>query len=621
MEQATVNGAEDGADAPGGEAIRLEGVSKRFGDFTAVDAIDLSIPKGEFFSLLGPSGCGKTTTLRMLAGFEIPTEGRILLEGEPVEDVPPYRRNVNMVFQSYALFGHLDIADNVAFGLKRRKVPKDEIRRRVDEALELVSLESRATARPSELSGGQRQRVALARALVNRPAVLLLDEPLGALDLKLRRQMQVELKQIQREVGITFVYVTHDQEEALSMSDRIAVMSDGRIAQCGEPEEVYEHPNEEFVAGFIGISNMLEGVVDGPGMVKVGSGMRIPAPVPGDCDLRRHRPAVGPTREDRRRRGGRGRHGQDERQGDLADLPRGQHPAHGRSRRRSAPRRPRAGHLSRQRRRPLGGGHGGECRMAPRELSASSVEGRRRRGRTGRTGRRRRPHHGRDRARSCSRRAIGSADGFIRGPWTTAPWSRWARSSSSPAAPRRSGSPSASDLGSGTRACVTGDGSPAGSQVPQGAMEAAVAEIEAALGRGEGEGRNVGELLGSDRYRRRSTTGRPGEGGGLGGGLSRRGAGGGARATRAGQRSAVAGDRRRQPAPGRGVGGGDRDRGGQLRSPVRAIGGRRRRRRDQNRRRRGRRRLLHRRRPGIGGRWRSPSTRPFPARSPPPWPP
>ncbi len=285
MEQATVTGAEDGADGAGGEAIRLENVSKRFGDFTAVDAIDLSIPKGEFFSLLGPSGCGKTTTLRMLAGFEVPTEGRILLEGEPVEDVPPYRRNVNMVFQSYALFGHLDIAGNVAFGLKRRRVPKDEIKRRVDEALELVSLESRATSRPSELSGGQRQRVALARALVNRPAVLLLDEPLGALDLKLRRQMQVELKQIQREVGITFVYVTHDQEEALSMSDRIAVMSDGRIAQCGAPEEVYEHPNEEFVAGFIGISNMLEGVVDGPGMVKVGSGMKIPAPVPGDCDL------------------------------------------------------------------------------------------------------------------------------------------------------------------------------------------------------------------------------------------------------------------------------------------------------------------------------------------------
>jgi spermidine/putrescine transport system ATP-binding protein len=258
-------------------------VTKRFGDFTAVDSIDLAIPKGEFFSLLGPSGCGKTTTLRMLAGFEVPSEGRILLEGEPVEDVPPYERNVNMVFQSYALFGHLDVAGNVAFGLKRRKVPKDEIERRVAEALELVSLGSRAESRPSELSGGQRQRVALARALVNHPAVLLLDEPLGALDLKLRRQMQVELKQIQREVGITFVYVTHDQEEALSMSDRIAVMSEGRIAQCGAPEEIYEHPVEEFVAGFIGISNLLEGVVEGPGTVKVGTGQRVAAPLPDDC--------------------------------------------------------------------------------------------------------------------------------------------------------------------------------------------------------------------------------------------------------------------------------------------------------------------------------------------------
>ena len=284
MEVATSTGAEAGS--PGGDgddAIRIEGVTKRFGSFTAVDDIDLAIPKGEFFSLLGPSGCGKTTTLRMLAGFEVPTEGRILLEGEPVEDVPPYRRNVNMVFQSYALFGHLDVAGNVAFGLKRKKVPMDEIEVRVAEALDLVSLSSRAGARPNELSGGQRQRVALARALVNRPAVLLLDEPLGALDLKLRRQMQVELKAIQREVGITFVYVTHDQEEALSMSDRIAVMSEGRIAQCGAPEDVYEHPREEFVAGFIGISNLLEGVVEDEGKVRIPTGERIPAPVPGDC--------------------------------------------------------------------------------------------------------------------------------------------------------------------------------------------------------------------------------------------------------------------------------------------------------------------------------------------------
>ena len=267
----------------GGEAIRLERVTKRFGDFTAVDDIDLSIPSGEFFSLLGPSGCGKTTTLRMLAGFEVPTEGRILLEGEPVEDVPPYERNVNMVFQSYALFGHLDVEGNVAFGLKRRKVAKDEIAQRVGEALELVGLSSRAKARPNELSGGQRQRVALARALVNRPAVLLLDEPLGALDLKLRRQMQVELKQIQREVGITFVYVTHDQEEALSMSDRIAVMSDGRVAQCGPPEDVYERPTEEFVAGFIGISNLLGGVVEDEGAVRIATGQSIPAPIPEGC--------------------------------------------------------------------------------------------------------------------------------------------------------------------------------------------------------------------------------------------------------------------------------------------------------------------------------------------------
>ena len=266
------------------EAIRLEGVTKRFGEFTAVDSVDLSIPRGEFFSLLGPSGCGKTTTLRMLAGFEVPTEGRILLDGEPVEDVPPYERNVNMVFQSYALFGHLDVEGNVAFGLKRRKVPKPEIQTRVAEALELVNLSERSTARPNELSGGQRQRVALARALVNRPSVLLLDEPLGALDLKLRRQMQVELKAIQREVGITFVYVTHDQEEALSMSDRIAVMSEGRIAQCGAPEDVYEHPTEEFVAGFIGISNLLEGVVADGGQVRLANGITVGAPLPGEVD-------------------------------------------------------------------------------------------------------------------------------------------------------------------------------------------------------------------------------------------------------------------------------------------------------------------------------------------------
>jgi spermidine/putrescine transport system ATP-binding protein len=240
-------------------AIRFEGVTKRFGDAVAVRDLDLEIRQGEFFSLLGPSGCGKTTTLRMVAGFEQPSEGRIYLEGQPVETVPPYQRNVNTVFQSYALFEHLSVSDNVAFGLKRRKVAKDEIGKRVAEALELVELRGREDARPRELSGGQKQRVALARALVNRPAVLLLDEPLGALDLQLRKQMQVELKGIQREVGITFLYVTHDQEEALAMSDRIAVMDDGEIRQCGTPEEVYEQPSEPFVAGFIGISNLLPG--------------------------------------------------------------------------------------------------------------------------------------------------------------------------------------------------------------------------------------------------------------------------------------------------------------------------------------------------------------------------
>ncbi|MDP9228716.1 MAG: ABC transporter ATP-binding protein, partial [Actinomycetota bacterium] len=262
------------------EAIRLDGVSKRFGNLTAVDDVNLTIDKGEFFSLLGPSGCGKTTTLRMLAGFEQPTEGDILLEGKPVDDVPPYQRNVNTVFQSYALFEHLNVHDNVAFGLKRKKVPSDEIKRRVGEALELVNLDQRADASVSLLSGGQQQRVALARALVNRPAVLLLDEPLGALDLKLRRQMQVELKEIQKEVGITFVYVTHDQEEALAMSDRIAVMSEGKVVQCGEPEEVYERPDAAFVAGFIGVSNLMAGTVDGEGKVKLASGQTVDAPLP-----------------------------------------------------------------------------------------------------------------------------------------------------------------------------------------------------------------------------------------------------------------------------------------------------------------------------------------------------
>jgi spermidine/putrescine transport system ATP-binding protein len=263
-------------------AIRFEGVTKRFGSAVAVDDLNLEIESGEFFSLLGPSGCGKTTTLRMVAGFEQPSAGRIFLNGEPVETVPPYERNVNTVFQSYALFEHLNVEDNVAFGLKRRKVPADEIRSRVAAALELVELQARGKDRPRELSGGQKQRVALARALVNRPAVLLLDEPLGALDLKLRKQMQVELKGIQREVGITFLYVTHDQEEALAMSDRIAVMEGGEVKQSGTPEDVYEHPRGPFVAGFIGVSNLLPGVAENGG-VRLASGERCAAGVPDDC--------------------------------------------------------------------------------------------------------------------------------------------------------------------------------------------------------------------------------------------------------------------------------------------------------------------------------------------------
>ena len=237
----------------------MAGVSKRFKDQYAVRAIDLIVEEGMFFSILGPSGCGKTTTLRMLGGFVTPDEGEIRLGGQPVNEMPPHRRDVNTVFQSYALFGHLSVTDNVAFGLKRKRVPAAEIRDRVTRMLRVVSLEERAHAKPAELSGGQQQRVALARALVNMPKLLLLDEPLGALDLKLRRQMQTELKHIQREVGVAFIYVTHDQEEALTMSDRIAVMSDGRVLQVGTPAEIYEHPASLFVAQFIGSINTLPG--------------------------------------------------------------------------------------------------------------------------------------------------------------------------------------------------------------------------------------------------------------------------------------------------------------------------------------------------------------------------
>jgi spermidine/putrescine transport system ATP-binding protein len=243
-------------------AIALEGVSKRFGKHEAVRDVTLSIQEGEFFSLLGPSGCGKTTTLRMIAGLEVPDEGRILLQGRDVTSLFSNRRPVNMVFQQYALFPHMSIYDNVAFGLKVQRVPRREHRERVIEMLRVVELEGFERRRPRQLSGGQQQRVALARALVNRPAALLLDEPLGALDVKLRKQMQLQLKGIQHDVGTTFVYVTHDQEEALAMSDRIAVMNHGRVEQVGTPREIYEHPRTAFVADFIGSLNVLELRVD-----------------------------------------------------------------------------------------------------------------------------------------------------------------------------------------------------------------------------------------------------------------------------------------------------------------------------------------------------------------------
>ena len=240
-------------------AVRLHGVVKRFGDVDAVAGVDLEVRPGEFFTLLGPSGSGKTTCLRLIAGFETPTRGRILLHDEDVTELPPYERDVNTVFQDYALFPHLSVAGNVAYGLMVRKVAKAERNRRVAEALRLVRLEDFGERRPSQLSGGQRQRVALARALVNRPSVLLLDEPLGALDRKLREEMQRELKAIQHEVGITFVFVTHDQDEALTMSDRIAVFSQGRVEQVATPAELYERPRSTFVAGFVGTSNLIAG--------------------------------------------------------------------------------------------------------------------------------------------------------------------------------------------------------------------------------------------------------------------------------------------------------------------------------------------------------------------------
>jgi spermidine/putrescine transport system ATP-binding protein len=269
--------------------VRLEDLRKRFGDVAAVDGVSLDIRAGEFFSLLGPSGCGKTTTLRMIGGFELPTSGRILLRGQDITNAPPEKRPVNMVFQSYALFPHLTVFENVAFGLRRRNTGKDEIARRVGEALELVRLGGFGQRKPDQLSGGQQQRVALARALVCEPTVLLLDEPLGALDLKLRRQLQTELKRVQLEVGITFIYVTHDQEEALALSDRIAVMDKGRVEQLGTPEELYDNPSTLFVAGFIGTTNLLAGtvesVVDGIASVRLADGAR--------CAARAHDVAAG----------------------------------------------------------------------------------------------------------------------------------------------------------------------------------------------------------------------------------------------------------------------------------------------------------------------------------------
>jgi spermidine/putrescine transport system ATP-binding protein len=258
---AAPEGVRVAADAVPEADIRLENVTKRFGDMVAVDDLTLSIERGAFYALLGPSGCGKTTTLRMIGGFEDPSAGVIYLGGQVVTDLPPYKRDVNTVFQSYALFPHLSVERNVAFGLERKKLSKSEVTRRVAETLDLVQLGPLAKRRPAQLSGGQQQRVALARALVNRPRALLLDEPLGALDLRLRKQLQIELKRIQQEVGITFVHVTHDQEEAMSMADTIAVMNRGRIEQAGSAEELYERPDTAFVANFLGVSNLVDGKV------------------------------------------------------------------------------------------------------------------------------------------------------------------------------------------------------------------------------------------------------------------------------------------------------------------------------------------------------------------------
>lgn len=283
MSDLTADNGAAPSDATSTPVIRLDGVSKRFGDYVAVESANFDIGEGEFFSMLGPSGCGKTTTLRMIAGFEQPTSGRILLHGDDVSRTPPHKRDVNTVFQNYALFPHMNVFENVAFGLRNKKTPNDVVTARVTELLEVVRLPDMAERKPSQLSGGQQQRIALARALVNLPKALLLDEPLGALDLKLREVMQLELKRIQREVGITFIFVTHDQEEALTMSDRIAVMTQGRVDQIGTPTEIYHRPATAFVAGFIGTANLLPVTVrsqDGDSVTvdsHTGSQFKVPA--------------------------------------------------------------------------------------------------------------------------------------------------------------------------------------------------------------------------------------------------------------------------------------------------------------------------------------------------------
>ena len=285
MEESTQTEKPDPDDQERRPSVELEGIAKRFDDVVAVRSLDLDIDRGEFFTLLGPSGCGKTTTLRLIAGFESPTAGRVLVEGADVTGLAPHRRPTNTVFQSYALFPHLTVADNVAYGLKRKRVSREETERRVTAELDRVGLANQASRKPGQLSGGMQQRVALARAVVNLPKVLLLDEPLGALDLKLCKGLQVELKRIQREVGITFVYVTHDQEEALTMSDRIAVMNDGAVEQVADPEEVYERPATTFVAGFIGVSNLMPGAVSSVNgevaRVRLVSGVEVEAPKNG----------------------------------------------------------------------------------------------------------------------------------------------------------------------------------------------------------------------------------------------------------------------------------------------------------------------------------------------------